>query len=149
MTIQEMMQVVVQVDASDLHIVVGSPPVIRVDGKLAPIEGEPVLTPERSQELIFSILQDRQRELLIANKEIDYSFQFSEAGRFRVNVYYQRGSLGAALRLITTKIPTLEELRLPGTIRQFAELKTGVCVGDRTNRPRKIVNFGRVDRYYQ
>lgn len=125
MTIQDMMQIVVQVDASDLHLVVGTPPMIRVDGKLTPIEGEPALTPDSAQELIYGILTDRQRELLNANKEVDYSYQFSQAGRYRVNVYYQRGTLGAALRLITTKIPTLDELRLPGTIRQFADLKQG------------------------
>jgi twitching motility protein PilT len=124
-SIQEMMQIVFDVSASDLHLVVGAPPSVRVDGRLSPIEGEPVLVPEVSQQLIFPLLQDRQRELLIANKEIDFSIQYSDAGRFRVNVYYQRGSLGAALRLIPTKIPTLDELHLPPVVGQFSNLKQG------------------------
>lgn len=124
-TIQEMMQVVFDVSASDLHLVVGAPPSVRVDGRLSPIEGEALLTPETSQQLVFPLLQDRQRELLIANKEIDFSFQYSGAGRFRVNVYYQRGSLSAALRLIPTKIPSLEELHMPSVVGQFANLKQG------------------------
>jgi twitching motility protein PilT len=125
MTIQDMMNLVFQVNASDLHLVVGAPPTIRVDGKLAPIEGEPMLVPDSAEQLIFSMLSDRQRELLLANKELDFSFQYGDAGRFRVNVYYQRGSLGAALRLIPTKIPTLEELHLPSVVRQFSELQQG------------------------
>lgn len=125
MNIHEMMNLVFQVTASDLHLVVGAPPTIRVDGRLAGIEGEPVLTPEVSQQLVFSLLDTRQRELLLANKELDFSYQFSEAGRFRINVYYQRGSISAALRLIPTKIPTLEELHLPGVVRQFSDLKQG------------------------
>lgn len=125
MTIQEMMGLVFQVSASDLHIVVGAPPTIRVDGKLAPIEGEPVLTAETAQQLVFSLISDRQRELLIANKELDFSYQFSDSGRFRVNVYYQRGTVGAALRLIPTKIPSLDDLHLPSVVRQFSQLRQG------------------------
>ncbi|OGV96437.1 type IV pili twitching motility protein PilT [Microgenomates group bacterium RBG_16_45_19] len=125
MSVHDMMQLVFQVNASDLHLVVGAPPVIRVDGVLSPIEGEAVLMPDRAQELIYGILTDRQRELLIANKEVDYSYQFSEVGRFRVNAYYQRLTLAAALRLIPTKVPTLEELRIPGNIRQFTNLRQG------------------------
>jgi twitching motility protein PilT len=125
MTIQEMMNLVFSVNASDLHLVVGAPPMIRVDGKLAAIEGEPTLVPEHAQELVYQMITDRQRELLLANKELDFSYQFSDAGRFRVNIYYQRGTLGAALRLIPTKLPTLDELHLPSVVRQFSELKQG------------------------
>lgn len=125
MNIQEMMHLVFAQNASDLHLVTGAAPMIRVDGRLNPIEGEPVLIPERSQELIYAMLSDRQRELLIANKELDFSFQFGDKGRFRVNVYTQRNSLSAALRLIPTKIPTLEELRLPAVVRQFSDIKQG------------------------
>lgn len=125
LNIHDMMQLVFQVNASDLHLVVGAPPCLRVDGVLSPIEGEPVLTAERAQELLYGVLTDRQRELLTANKEVDFSYQFSEFGRFRVNVYYQRMTLAGALRLIPTKVPTLEELRIPGNIRQFANLRQG------------------------
>lgn len=125
MNMQDMMNLVFQQDASDIHITVGAPPTIRVDGHLAPIEGEQVVTPEVAQQLVYSILSDRQRELLIANKEVDFSYQFGDAGRFRVNVYYQRGTIAAALRLIPTKIKSLEELHLPPICKQFSELKQG------------------------
>ena len=125
MNMQEMMNLVFQRNASDIHLVVGAAPSLRIDGSLVPIEGEQVLTPESSQELIYSILSERQRELLIANKEIDYSFQFGDVGRFRINVYYQRGTLGAALRLIPTKIKDLQELNLPSIYGSFAELRQG------------------------
>jgi twitching motility protein PilT len=125
MTIQEMMMMVYQQNASDLHLVVGAPPTIRVDGRLVMIEGEPILVPERAQELVFAMLTDRQRELLLANKELDFSYQFSDHGRFRVNVYYTRGALAAALRLIPTQIPSLQDLHLPGVVAQFSDLHQG------------------------
>ena len=74
MNIQEIMNIVFTRDASDLHLVVGAQPKIRVDGKLSQIENEPILVPEVAQQLVYSILSDRQRELLIANKEVDFSF---------------------------------------------------------------------------
>lgn len=125
MNIQEMMTLVVQRGASDLHLTVGSAPNIRVDGKLTSIENEPVLTAEVAQQLVFSILTDRLRELLIANKEVDFSFQFGNAGRFRVNAFYQQGTLAAALRLIPTNIRSLEDLNIPSIVRRFADLKQG------------------------
>lgn len=121
----DFMNLVFQRDASDLHLVVGAPPSLRLDGSLVPIENQPILTPDVSQALVYSILSERQRELLTANKEIDFSFQFGDVGRFRVNAHYQRDSLAAALRLIPTKIRSLEELRVPPIVRQFAELRQG------------------------
>jgi twitching motility protein PilT len=96
-----------------------------MDGRLVIIEQEPILVPERAQELIFALLTDRQRELLLANKELDFSYQFSDKGRFRVNVYYTRSSLAAALRLIPTEIPSLQDLHLPAVVGQFADLHQG------------------------
>jgi twitching motility protein PilT len=125
MQIQELLNVVFQMNASDLHLVVGAPPSIRIDGSLIPVEGEPELTQEVAQQLVLSLLSDRQRELLQANKEVDFSYQFGTAGRFRINAYYQRGYLSAALRLIPTKIRSIEELRLPSIYGSFAELKQG------------------------
>lgn len=125
MNIQELMTYVFAQNASDLHLIVGAPPTIRVDGRLVAIENEPIIVPERAQELVYAMLSERQRELLLANKELDFSYQLTDQGRFRINVYYQRNTLGAALRLIPTRIPTLEELHLPAVVAQFAELKQG------------------------
>lgn len=125
MTMHDLMNLMFQRNASDIHIVVGAPPSIRVDGVLTPVEGQPLMTPEMAQQLVYSILDDRQRELLSANKEVDFSYQFGSAGRFRVNAYFQRTSMAAALRLIPTKIRSVDELKLPGVYKQFAELKQG------------------------
>jgi twitching motility protein PilT len=121
----DLMNLMFQRNASDVHIVVGSPPSIRVEGVLTPVESLPPVTPEMAQQLIYSILDDRQRELLAANKEVDFSYQFGNAGRFRVNAYFQRSSMAAALRLIPTKIRSVDELKLPGIYKQFSELKQG------------------------
>lgn len=125
MNIQELMQLVFTQRASDLHLVVGSAPTLRIDGRLIAIEREPVLVPERATELVMSLLTEDQRGLLAANKELDFSFQFGHQGRFRINVYNQRGSLAAALRLIPAKVPSIDELNLPAVVRQFSDLRQG------------------------
>ncbi len=125
LSMHDLMNVVYQQNASDLHLVVGTRPMIRVDGRLVPISDHEVLTDEMTEHLVYSIMSDRQKELLAANKEIDFSYQFGEVGRFRVNAYFQRGSLSAALRLIPTKIRSLEELHMPPICKQFADLKQG------------------------
>lgn len=119
---------IIDKNASDLHLVVGMPPYLRVDGKLKPIEGEAVLTPERAKELIFPLLNPEQKDLFLVNKELDLSVELSNLGRFRVNVYFQKGSMAAALRLITVKIRTIEELGLPKVCYQLSELRQGLVL---------------------
>ncbi len=128
MTIEELLQITCDKEASDLHLVVGSPPNLRVDGELLPAGDYEPLTPEMIKLLVYALVSDQQKELLLANKEIDFSYQFNELGRFRVNAYYQKGTLAAALRLIPTKIRTLEELRLPALYNEFAQLKQGLIL---------------------
>ncbi len=128
MNIQDMLKMTVEQDASDLHLIVGSPPMLRVNGVLTPIPGTEVLTPEEAQKLIVAILSEEQRELLNVNKEVDFSYQFEESGRFRVNAYYQKGAISAAFRLIPTRIKTIEELGLPEICHQFAKLKQGLVL---------------------
>lgn len=128
MNMQDMLKMTVEQDASDLHLIVGSPPMLRVNGVLTPIQGTEVLTPEEVQKLVVSILSEEQRELLNVNKEVDFSYQFEESGRFRVNAYYQKGSISAAFRLIPTRIKTIEELGLPEICHEFAKLKQGLVL---------------------
>lgn len=110
--------------ASDLHLIVGYEPFLRVYGNLIPVAGQPVLTPEETEKLIFSLVSAEQKEMLLANSEIDFSISFGEV-RFRVNAYYQEGSLAAALRLIPFKIPTIDELNLPKICHSFTNLEQG------------------------
>ncbi|MEP7167375.1 MAG: type IV pilus twitching motility protein PilT [Candidatus Woesebacteria bacterium] len=125
MTIEDMLSLCIKNGASDLHLIVGSFPCLRVNGDLVPIEGEPLLVAERSQELIFGLLTQELKDQLLVNKEVDFSYQFKDFGRFRVNAYAHKGTLAAALRLIPNKIKTIEELRLPTIMHQFATLRQG------------------------
>ena len=119
------MQTTVERKASDLHLVVGSPPVIRVDGVLQPIANLPSLNGEMVENLLWQILNEEQKELLLANKEIDFSFAFGKVARFRVNAYFQKGYLSASLRFVPLEIKTIEELNLPQICHQFAKLVQG------------------------
>lgn len=125
MNIRELLQNVIDDQGSDLHLTVGAPPVVRIDGKLKPIEGLDPLTPADVENLVFSILSAEQKEMLMMNKELDFSFAYGDVARFRVNSFHQRGYLAAALRLIPFKIPTLEELNLPASLYDFGLLPQG------------------------
>src|SRR4051812_36216305 len=118
-TIQQLLEQVVQVDASDLHLQVGLPPMLRVDGALKPVVDPVVLTAETLEALIMPTLDDEQKTILARDKEIDYSFAYGTAGRFRVNAFHERGNLAAALRLIPTTIRTIDDLGLPKILNKF------------------------------
>ena len=115
----ELIQTVFKQGASDLHITVGRRPTLRVDGSLIELGKFPVFTPERAESFAFEILSEEQRARFIEDKEIDLSYSYKDKGRFRVNIFYQKGFVGAALRLIPTKIRTVEELSLPPVLLEF------------------------------
>ncbi|MHC1716938.1 MAG: type IV pilus twitching motility protein PilT [Candidatus Dojkabacteria bacterium] len=126
---EELLSEAVNRNASDLHISVGYPPIMRVDGELEDL-GEKVLGPEEVEDLIFSILSDEKKELLEVNREIDFAYTYEGAmsSRFRVNAYYSMKNLSAAFRLIPARIRTIEELLLPQIYHQFAKLKQGLIL---------------------
>lgn len=111
-------------EASDLHLIVGFPPMLRVSGVLLPVDGTTVLTDADTLALIESTLSSEQKDILATNKEIDYSLG-TPAGRFRVNAYYQKNSVAAAFRLISAKIKSIEALGLPGICHEFVKLRQG------------------------
>ena len=115
-------------NASDLHIQVGLPPILRIDGVLGPIASAPILTEEVVEALIFSTLDSTQREILMKDKEFDYSFSFGDLGRFRVNAFHERGNLAAAFRLIPNKMPTIDELGMPQVVSTFADFPRGLVL---------------------
>jgi len=125
MDIKKLLELAVNKHASDLHLIVGVPPMLRIDGVISPIPGETPLTSGRAKELVFSLVNEEQKEILLVNREIDFSFAYGEAARFRVNAYHQKGHLSAALRLIPVKIPTIDELNLPKICHAFAKLRQG------------------------
>ncbi|MBU1326718.1 type IV pilus twitching motility protein PilT [Patescibacteria group bacterium] len=127
MDIQQLFAETARREASDLHLVVGSPPVLRVAGKLFPVQGESILTPDDTQRLIVATLNEQQKELLTTNRELDYSIG-CPSGRFRANVYYQKGSLAGAFRLISSKIKSMAELGLPQICMELVKMRQGLIL---------------------
>lgn len=128
--IKELLDLTVKNKASDLHLLVGISPAIRIDGSLNVLNRYPVLTGELIEEMVFSLLKPDQKTLLLANKELDFSFgigggSYGDQGRFRTNAYYQRGYLSAAFRYLEPDIKTVDELKLPKIINEFSHLKQG------------------------
>ncbi|MGI6423498.1 MAG: type IV pilus twitching motility protein PilT [Candidatus Dojkabacteria bacterium] len=128
-SIDELLKIAIQNNASDLHISVGYPPIMRVDGTLKNIN-ETIITPQDAEELIFPILSDEKKELLEVNREIDlaYFHQGESSARFRVNAYFSMKNLAAAFRLIPSRVKTIEELLLPQMYHQFSQLKQGLIL---------------------
>jgi twitching motility protein PilT len=112
-------------NASDLHLAVGRHPTLRIDGALMPLEKEPILTPEIVEGLVEAMLTPEQYEKLKRMRQIDFAYSFEDKVRFRVNIYYQRGYLAAALRLIPGRIRTIDDLGLPPILHDFAKLSQG------------------------
>lgn len=126
--IESLLEEVIKQDASDLHLTVGVPPILRIDGALKPISDLPVLTGEDTLALAHSIMDDIQKEILEKDMEVDFSFAFGDVARFRANAYHQKGNVGVALRLIPTKIRTVEELGLPKIIESFTNIPRGLVL---------------------
>lgn len=123
-----MLQNVIDSKASDLHLIAGLPPTLRINGELMPIPSVGILTSDSIQELLKQILAAEQVERLSINKEIDFSVNFSDRGRFRVNAYTQKGSLAAAFRLIPLEIPDIDTLGLPKVLHSFTNLRQGLVL---------------------
>jgi twitching motility protein PilT len=111
--------------ASDLHLLVGLPPYLRVDGKLFPLPQHQPLTKDDVANLIFAIANQEQREIILTNRELDFSYDFGDLGRFRINAYYQNDSLAANFRLVPKEIKSVDELNLPKICHEFAALNQG------------------------
>lgn len=126
--IKHLLKTMIERQASDLHLLAGSPAFLRLDGVLQPIEGETILTADTVKTLVFPLLTPSQKDVFLVNKELDFSVELGEFGRFRVNTYFQKGSMAAALRLITNKIRSIQELKLPKICFQLAELKQGLIL---------------------
>ncbi len=126
--IENLLEQVVTKKASDLHLQVGLPPTIRVDGRLLPAEGSEALTQEGVESLVFAILDEDQKQILLKDKEFDFSFAFGDLGRFRVNAFHERGNIAAALRLIPHEIKTIDGLGLPAVVSSFADLPRGLVL---------------------
>lgn len=117
-----------RLNASDLHITVAVPPVVRVNGQLQPLEGVEPLTQEQTRKMVFAMLTPEQMETLEANGQVDFSYVIPKKGRFRANVYKQRRSYSAALRILVQDIPTIEQLGLPSSLKEFSMKPRGLVL---------------------
>ncbi len=118
----------VEKKASDLHITVGLSPQLRIDGRLVILSEYPPLTPQDTKELAYKTLTEQQRDLFEERKEMDASIGIKNLGRFRINVYRQRGSISMAIRLIPFDIPGLDKLGLPKVVKEFADKTSGLVL---------------------
>jgi twitching motility protein PilT len=126
--IESMLEECVRTKASDLHLQVGLPPVLRIDGALRPITGYENLDESTIERLIFSTLEEDQKQILLKDKEFDYSFSFGDMGRFRVNAFHEKGNLAGAFRLIPNEIQSISELGMPSVVTSFADYPRGLVL---------------------
>jgi len=128
MNINNLFQLAVERKASDLHLVVGLKPYLRIDGELVNIENESVITKEAMREQLNSLLTVPQQERIKKNLELDVSYENSDGSRFRVNVYFEKGNLGLAARIILNKVPEMAELMIPEVVYNLLSLKQGLIL---------------------
>ncbi len=128
LTVEELLRKTVELEASDLHISPGLPPMMRIHGKLVPLNNVPPLGPSDTKRLCYSILTDSQRHRLEEELEIDFSFGIEGISRFRGNVYFQRGTVAGAFRVLPFRIPDISELGLPPVVETFTEKPKGLVL---------------------
>ncbi len=129
MHINEILKIAVERNASDVHLKVGNFPILRINGNLVPlVELNKRLMPEDTLAMALSMMNQRQKQLFKDNKDLDLAYSVAGLGRFRVNVFYQRGSVGIVLRVIPTKIKSVQELNLPPVIEKIANEERGLIL---------------------
>ena len=126
--IENLLEECVRTKASDLHLQVGLPPILRIDGALQPVSGYNAIDEATIEKLVFATLEEDQKQILIKDKEFDYSFSFGDLGRFRVNAFHEKGNLAAAFRLIPNTIQTINELGMPAVVSSFADFPRGLVL---------------------
>ncbi len=126
--IEVLLEEVVKRKGSDLHLEVGLPPVVRIDGGLVALPTYQPLSEKSIEDLVFGLLDEDQKQILLRDKEFDFSFAFGDLGRFRVNAFHERGNLAAAMRLISNEIKTVDQLGLPAVLKKFADYPRGLVL---------------------
>lgn len=128
MEINDLLKIAVTQNASDLHIKVGSPPILRIAGELTPLTSENRLTQQDAMKIAFAVMSPGQREVFKKKNEIDLAYSVPGLGRFRCNVFLQRGTIGIVFRIIPIRIPSFEELNLPGVLKKIAMEERGLVL---------------------
>jgi twitching motility protein PilT len=128
MSVDDLLRRAVETKASDLHLKVGNHPYLRIDGQLAPLTDVPRITPEEMLSMAFSMMTNRQKQKFKETAELDMAYGVAGLGRFRVNVFQQRGNVGMVLRVIPTKIRSIDELDLPQVCDKICEELRGLVL---------------------
>ncbi len=128
MEIKELLELASKNKASDLHLIAGIKPTLRINGQLEPLVNHPELSDEKVEELVKAVLSEEQSKKLIEEKEVDFSYALPNGVRFRVNVYYAKGMPAASFRTIPAEIPSLEELNLPSVLQRFVDWQQGLVL---------------------
>ncbi len=128
MDLNEIFELAKKKKASDIHIIVGKPPILRINGLLNEITGEKPITPTMSEHLIFKLLNPQQKERLLQEKELDMSVEIADETRFRVNCHYEKDSLGMVARLVPAEIPTLEDIHANEIMHELTKLDNGLVL---------------------
>src|SRR5438309_2475212 len=128
MELNEILQVALRGGASDIHLKAGLPPMFRVDGSLVPLKDGKRLPPEEIARMAFGIMNEFQKEKFKSQNEVDLAYGVPGLGRFRVNVFQQRGTIGLVLRVIPTQIKTVDELGLPQVLKTLASEERGLIL---------------------
>src|SRR3989344_7382846 len=128
MSIDDLFSIAVEEKASDLHIVVGLPPTLRVDGELKPIDGKNKIEAKEAEDLIFSILTPGQKEIFIRERELDLSHEIKNVSRFRVNLHWEKDNVGMVARVISKKIPTMKDVGMPDIVYDLINLDQGLII---------------------
>jgi len=127
MNLKQMLEEMLSTKASDLHLRIGVKPTLRIDGILRPLTEE-LLTPQNMEEVMSQILSEEQKNRFLQKNELDLALSVSKMGRFRINFYRQRGTVGVAIRAVNTSIPSFEELNLPSVLRKLADNRRGMII---------------------
>lgn len=126
--LKEILSLTVQEGASDLHLIVGHPPVLRIARRLVPLVKMKSLTGEDTKSFAFALMDATQQERFLVRKEVDFSYAFEDTARFRVNIFFQRGEISVAMRQVQMKIQSLEELNLPPILHEFTRPTQGFVI---------------------
>ncbi len=124
----QLFQIASQDQASDLHLLAGQPPILRIHGQLNPLPDQPVLSAEDIRRLVFSILNKEQQTIFLRQRELDFSYELTDGTRFRVNIHWEKGQIGLVARVVNKQIPTMEQLGMPEVVYQLARLKQGLVL---------------------
>jgi len=128
MTMQDIFSLSVKKKASDIHLVVNSPALLRIDGELVPVEPKKILSKKDVEQMVLPLLSEEQKKRLLVEKELDFGYEDDSETRFRINLFYERGNFGLVARVITENIPSLEDLAMPKVVYDLLNLQQGLIL---------------------